>query len=82
METRLSSLRDRLDKTKASTRAEVERIAYSAYGRVPGAGCADRALRSARSGGGPPLPWMAIGGARGAPDHCDGPHVLRLPRHL
>jgi hypothetical protein len=56
--------------------------AYVARGRVPRAGCADRALRSARSEGGPPLPWMAAGGARGAPDHCDGPHVLRLPRHL
>jgi hypothetical protein len=56
--------------------------AYSTCGRVPGAGCADRTLRSARSGGGPPLPWMATGGAGGAPNHCDGPHVLRLPRHL
>jgi hypothetical protein len=62
--------------------AEERRDAYSACGRVPGAGCTNRALRCARSGAGPPLPWMATREARGAPDHCYGPHVLRLPRHL
>jgi hypothetical protein len=56
--------------------------ASAACGCVLGVGCTDRSLRSTRSGGGPPLPWVATGGAGGAPNNCDGPHVLRLPRHL
>jgi hypothetical protein len=44
--------------------------AYAARGRIPGAGCADRSLRSAQPGGGPRLPWVATGGVGGAPDNC------------
>jgi hypothetical protein len=53
-----------------------------ARGRVPLVSSAYRPLRHIRRRGGPPLPWVVAGGARVAPVHRDGSHVLCLAHYL
>jgi hypothetical protein len=68
-------------KTESATRVGVDRaltLFVDAYRDLG----AQTAPFDKSGGGGDPLPWVVVGGARVTPVHSDGPYVLCVARVL